>query len=120
MPPGRKFWKAFVRGHCQRFDARRIGRPPGDVDFGRGNRRGHAAMEITFEESDRLLPRRVIAECRVDVAVDQPRYGRRAVRVDHYVGVGHFAGRSGANADDSAGFGRRSYRQRGTDFASRR
>ena len=60
MPPGRKCSKLLNAATASAFTpAGSVGRP-GTCTSRRGNRRGHAAVNVAFQEPDRLLPRRVI------------------------------------------------------------
>src|SRR5262249_21202227 len=62
--------EGFVRGDGERLDAGRVARPPRHVHLRGADARRDATVNVAFEESDRLLPRRVIAERDVNVRVD--------------------------------------------------
>src|SRR5260221_3763126 len=96
--------KAFPGGDGQRLDPVWIPWPTWHMDLRRRDCRSRAAMDVTFEISDCLLPGRVIAERDVDVRVNQAGDKGRAAGVDH--NVGGFDSRSGrcANRNDKAVF----------------
>src|ERR1700730_18533616 len=72
------------------------------MNLRRRNRGRGAAMDVTLEISDRLLPGRVIAERDVDVRVDQAGNKRRATGVDHDVGGFYGSRRRGADGGNEA------------------
>src|SRR5581483_11160904 len=77
--------EALFRRYGERLDAFRILRPAGHVHFrGADGGRG-AAVRIAFEEADRPLTRRPVAEGVVHLRVDQSRDGGCAVGVNHHV-----------------------------------
>ena len=62
-------------------------------------------MNVAFEEADRLLPGRVVAEGDVDLTVYQARHGDRTTGIDHHVGVIDLLGGQAAYGDDLVALG---------------
>ena len=92
----------FHRGDRQRLHAFRVFRPPGHMHFGCGDGRCRSAVNVAFEEADRSLARRVVAEGDVHMGIDQARDCDRPVRIDHHVALGDLRSRSGPDVDDPA------------------
>ena len=76
-----------LRDDRERLEPDDVLGPPGEMDLARRDRRRDAAVEARLDEVARPLARRPVAEHRVDVAVDETRERRRAVRVDDDVRV---------------------------------
>ena len=83
-----------LRRNRQRLHAFDVARTAGNVNLGRRDRGGDAAVQIAFEVADRALPRRVVAERDMDMRVDQARHRRHAVGVDDDIGAVNRGGRS--------------------------
>ncbi len=92
------------RSNRECLDADRVLWAAGHMDFGRRDRGRHAAMQITFQIADRLLPRRIIAEGNMDMAVDQAGNRGGAVGIDHDIRGAHVLRRQGPNRLDKAIF----------------
>ncbi len=90
--------KAALRGNGQRLHAHRVPGAAGQVNLAGADQRGRAAMHHRLDPAELVLPRRPVAERRVDVVVDQPRHRRAAVRLDH-PRAGH--GKAAARGDDA-------------------
>ncbi len=77
----------FARRDRERLDPRWIARPTRHVHFRCADAGRDAAMDIAFEEADRLLPGRVVAERDVDVGVDQTGHRHHTGRINGDVGI---------------------------------
>ena len=92
------------RGNRERLDTNRILWTARHMDLGRRDRGRDAAVQITFQIADRLLPRRIIAEGNMDMAVDQAGNGGGAVGIDYDIRGTHVLRRQGADRLDKAIF----------------
>ena len=102
-PAGRALKKARWAVIGQGLQANDVLRPAGQVHLAGRDHRGDAAVQEALDPADLVLPRRPVAEDRVDMAVHQAGRDGAAMRVDHAVGraaPGQFGG--AADAGDPA------------------
>jgi len=76
-----------LRDDRERLEPDDVLGPPGEMDLARRDRHRHAAVEARLDEVARPLARCPAAEDRLDVAGDEPRERRRAVRLDDHVRI---------------------------------
>ena len=80
---GAKVREGRVREDRERLHAGRVGRPTGRVRLARRDHRRRAAVQVRIDEAELALPRREVADHRMDVVVAEARRHGRPGGVDH-------------------------------------